>query len=72
MCLRVPARGGVKCVKGDGEHRSRIEMASQRGHARGGLPNPGLIGHGSCFTTELEKVKFLLLILKSASGTLAE
>jgi hypothetical protein len=46
-------------------------MAAQRGRTRSGLPNPGLIGHAYRFTTELEEVKSLLLILKLASGTLA-
>ena len=45
-------------------------MAAQRA-ARSGVTNPGLIGHACCFTTVLEKVKSLLLILKYMSGILA-
>ena len=55
--------------EGDGEHRSRIEMAGPHGHPKW-TDKPGPFWTRHRFTTNLEKVKFLLLILKSASGIL--
>ena len=55
--------------EGDGEHRSSIEMAGPHGHPKWtDKPGPFCTRNGS--TTNLEKVKSLLLILKSTSGIL--
>ena len=70
MGLLVRPSGRTECVERvtastGAVSRWRVNTATRRG-----LTNPGLLGHACRFTTELEKVKSLLLILKWPPGIL--
>ena len=71
MGLLVRASGRMECVKRVTASTGAVSRWRPNAATRSGLTNPGLIGHACRFTTELEKVKSLLLILKLPSGILA-